>query len=138
MEVFLLSAKEFVLCLIRTLTERIVVVLSRMKCPHAIEPHQIQGGDFIHIFPVMQWLVKRVFDRRAEIGDVNRSYTLNQYQKYFERPATQSNLFKQNVEAIRVRKTHHLFFFFENINFSTRFIIDRNVDIDVWIVKQNV
>jgi hypothetical protein len=25
-----------------------------MKCPHRIEPHQIQGLDFIHIFPVIQ------------------------------------------------------------------------------------
>ncbi|CAF1447354.1 unnamed protein product [Adineta steineri] len=65
------------------LTERIVLVLSRMKCPHSIEPFQIQGGDFIHIFPVIQWLVKRVFERRAEIGDFNRAYTLNQYNKRF-------------------------------------------------------
>jgi hypothetical protein len=66
------------------LTERIVLVLSRMKCPYAIEPHQIQGGDFIHIFPVVQWLVKRVFERRADIGDVNRAYALHQYDKQFD------------------------------------------------------
>ncbi len=69
--------------MIRALTERIVLVLSRMKCSHGIEPHQIQGGDFIHIFPVVQWLVKRVFERRAEIGDFNRAYALNQYDKQF-------------------------------------------------------
>ncbi len=69
--------------MIRALTERIVLVLSRMKCSHAIGPHQIQGGDFIHIFPVVQWLVKRVFERRAEIGDFNRAYALNQYDKQF-------------------------------------------------------
>jgi hypothetical protein len=68
---------------IRALTERIVLVLSRMKYPHALEPHQVQGGDFIHIFPVVQWLVKRVFERRAETGDFNRAYTLNQYGKQF-------------------------------------------------------
>ena len=54
-----------------------------MKCPHAIEPYQIQGGDFIHVFPVVQWLVKRVFERRAETGDFNRAYTLDQYGKQF-------------------------------------------------------
>jgi hypothetical protein len=79
-----------------------------MKCPHAIEPHQIQGGDFIHIFPVVQWLVKRVFERRADIGDFNRAYTLNQYEKQFgERidPAKDQPTisFKQNVEIIRVK-----------------------------------
>ncbi|CAF1187164.1 unnamed protein product [Adineta steineri] len=86
------------------LTERIVLVLSRMKCPYGIEPHQIQGGDFIHIFPVVQWLVKRVFERRAEIGDFNRSYTLNQYEKQFgEITNQQTTPLKENVEAIRIR-----------------------------------
>uniref|UniRef100_A0A915ERR8 Coiled-coil domain-containing protein 93 n=1 Tax=Ditylenchus dipsaci TaxID=166011 RepID=A0A915ERR8_9BILA len=33
------------------LTERIVEVLPKVKCPHTIEPHQIQGLDCIHIFP---------------------------------------------------------------------------------------
>ncbi|XP_075685095.1 coiled-coil domain-containing protein 93 isoform X3 [Rhinoderma darwinii] len=36
------------------LTEKIVSVLPKMKCPHRLEPHQIQGLDFIHIFPVIQ------------------------------------------------------------------------------------
>lgn len=43
----------------RTLTEKIVAALPKMKCPYLIEPHQIQGLDFINIFPVIQWLVKR-------------------------------------------------------------------------------
>lgn len=111
---------SFVLSIIRALTERIVLVLSRMKCSHAIEPHQIQGGDFIHIFPVVQWLVKRVFDRRAEIGNVNRAYALNQYKKYFEDRPSQTkdphtNLFKQNVEAIRVNKQ-------KSISFPSEFV----------------
>ncbi|XP_025932261.1 coiled-coil domain-containing protein 93-like isoform X1 [Apteryx rowi] len=37
------------------LTEKIVSVLPKMKCPHRLEPHQIQGLDFIHIFPVVQF-----------------------------------------------------------------------------------
>uniref|UniRef100_A0A7N4NX69 Coiled-coil domain-containing protein 93 n=1 Tax=Sarcophilus harrisii TaxID=9305 RepID=A0A7N4NX69_SARHA len=40
------------------LTEKIVSVLPRMKCPHRLEPHQIQGLDFIHIFPVVQDVYK--------------------------------------------------------------------------------
>ena len=40
--------------IIRALTEKIVAVLPRMKCPHRLEPHQIQGLDFINIFPVVQ------------------------------------------------------------------------------------
>lgn len=63
-----------------------------MKCPNKIGPHQIQGGDFIHIFPVVQWLVKRVFERRAEIGDFNRAYALNQYDKQFGKLIDEVNL----------------------------------------------
>jgi hypothetical protein len=36
------------------LTEKIVSALKRMKCPHRLEPYQIQGLDFIHIYPVVQ------------------------------------------------------------------------------------
>ena len=71
-----------------------------MKCPHAIEPHQIQGGDFIHMFPVVQWLVKRVFERRADTGDSNRAYTLNQYDKLFSRATDEVNDLKTNEGRI--------------------------------------
>jgi len=52
----LISGKCDCLCLfhLSALTEKIVSVLPRMKCPHRLEPHQIQGLDFIHIFPVVQ------------------------------------------------------------------------------------
>ncbi|CAF1171491.1 unnamed protein product [Didymodactylos carnosus] len=90
------------------LTERIVLVLSQMKCPFNIEPHQIQGLDFIHIYPIVQWLVKRVFDRRAEVGDFTRAYALNQYEKQFldKNNIVQVNEKKpltENVEMIRMR-----------------------------------
>jgi len=42
------------------MTEKIVIVLKRMKCPHRLEPHQIQGLDFIHIYPVVQVKMKRI------------------------------------------------------------------------------
>lgn len=53
------ALEEFVAIMIlcsvcSALTEKIVAVLPEMKCPHRIEPHQIQGLDFIHIFPVIQ------------------------------------------------------------------------------------
>ncbi|XP_074857670.1 coiled-coil domain-containing protein 93 isoform X2 [Carettochelys insculpta] len=63
------------------LTEKIVSVLPKMKCPHRLEPHQIQGLDFIHIFPVVQWLVKRAIETREETGDYIRSYSISQFQK---------------------------------------------------------
>ena len=51
------------------LTENIVKVLPRFKCPHALEPHQIQGLDCIHIFPVMEWLVKEAIEAKIRTGD---------------------------------------------------------------------
>ncbi|KAM8934070.1 coiled-coil domain-containing protein 93 [Pelodytes ibericus] len=63
------------------LTEKIVSVLPKMKCPHRLEPHQIQGLDFIHIFPVIQWLVKRAIETRQEMGDYIRSYSVSQFHK---------------------------------------------------------
>lgn len=45
----------------RSLTEKIVTVLPKMKCPHRIEPHQIQGLDFIHIYPVIQVWFKYIY-----------------------------------------------------------------------------
>ncbi|XP_071773274.1 coiled-coil domain-containing protein 93 isoform X2 [Centroberyx gerrardi] len=63
------------------LTEKIVSVLPKMKCPHRLEPHQIQGLDFIHIFPVIQWLVKRAIETREEMGDYVRAYSVSQFQK---------------------------------------------------------
>ncbi|XP_038150066.1 coiled-coil domain-containing protein 93 isoform X2 [Cyprinodon tularosa] len=63
------------------LTEKIVSVLPKMKCPHRLEPHQIQGLDFIHIFPVIQWLVKRAIETREEMGDYVRAFSISQFKK---------------------------------------------------------
>ena len=63
-----------------------MVVLPRMKCPHRLDPHQIQGLDFIHIFPVIQWLVKRAIETREEFGDYIRSYSVSQYSKFHTTP----------------------------------------------------
>ncbi|XP_039769495.1 coiled-coil domain-containing protein 93 isoform X2 [Ornithorhynchus anatinus] len=68
------------------LTEKLVSVLPRMQCPHRLEPHQIQGLDFIHIFPVVQWLVKRAIESRQESGDYVRSFSISQFQKTHRLP----------------------------------------------------
>lgn len=52
-----------------------------MNCPYRIEPHQIQGLDCIHIFPVIQWLVKRSMEMRQEMAGFVRSFALNQFHK---------------------------------------------------------
>lgn len=80
-------------------------MLPKMKCPYHIEPHQIQGLDCIHIFPVIQvsssvydltiirtyfmynelrsfqWLIKRSMEMRKEMAGFVRSFAINQFHK---------------------------------------------------------
>eukprot|EP01135_Chromosphaera_perkinsii_P002887 Nk52_evm42s229 gene=Nk52_evmTU42s229 len=64
-----------------SLTERISQTLIDMKCKFDLEPHQIQGLDCIHIFPVIQWLVKRVIETRKLLGDYTRQRATQHYFK---------------------------------------------------------
>ncbi|XP_037343554.2 coiled-coil domain-containing protein 93 isoform X1 [Pungitius pungitius] len=82
------------------LTEKIVSVLPKMKCPHCLEPHQIQGLDYIHIFPVIQWLVKRAIETREEMGDYVRAYSISQFQKTHCLPEDEEFLQRKN-KAVR-------------------------------------
>ncbi|XP_023931883.1 coiled-coil domain-containing protein 93-like [Lingula anatina] len=89
------------------LTEKLVAVLPKMKCPHRIEPHQIQGLDFIHIYPVVQWLVKRAIETREEMGDYIRAFSVSQFNKNHKTP--EDELFEQlkekavsSVSAVKV------------------------------------
>ncbi|XP_057361661.1 coiled-coil domain-containing protein 93 isoform X1 [Manis pentadactyla] len=82
------------------LSEKIVSVLPRMKCPHQLEPHQIQGMDFIHIFPVIQWLVKRAIETKEEMGDYIRSYSISQFQKTYSLPEDE-DFIKRKEKAIK-------------------------------------
>ncbi|XP_022129119.2 coiled-coil domain-containing protein 93 isoform X2 [Pieris rapae] len=63
------------------LTEKIVKVLPTMKCPFVIEPHQIQGLDFINIFPLVQWLIKYSSEFREAKEDELRMFAVRQYEK---------------------------------------------------------
>uniref|UniRef100_A0A8D1SV76 Coiled-coil domain-containing protein 93 n=1 Tax=Sus scrofa TaxID=9823 RepID=A0A8D1SV76_PIG len=82
------------------LSEKIVSVLPRMKCPHQLEPHQIQGMDFIHIFPVVQWLVKRAIETKEEMGDYIRAYSVSQFQKTYSLPED-DDFSKRKEKAIK-------------------------------------
>ena len=92
------------------LTEKIVAVLPHMKCPHRIEPHQIQGLDFIHIFPVIQWLVKHAIATREELGDKIRAYSLAQFHKHHTMPQDEerSEQMKLSVKTLDTIKEAYL------------------------------
>lgn len=89
-----------------SLTEKIVNTLPKMKCPHAIEPHQIQGLDFKSIFPVIQWLVKKVIETREEMGDHIRAYSISQFNKFYKMPQDiiedeQNLLVRKSIKTLR-------------------------------------
>ncbi|KAG5316978.1 CCD93 protein, partial [Acromyrmex heyeri] len=90
-----------------SLTEKIVVMLPKMNCPYRIEPHQIQGLDCIHIFPVIQWLVKRSMEMRQEMADFVRAFALNQFHKKhtfsedFEIGATANDNIIKNLRSVK-------------------------------------
>lgn len=68
------------------LSEKIIRALPKLKCPHRLEPHQIQGLDFINIFPVIQWLVKKVIETREEMSDYVRNFSESQFSKTRQAP----------------------------------------------------
>ena len=74
-----------------------------MKCPHEIEPHQIQGLDFINIFPVVQWLVKKAMETRDAMGDIVRKYAVSQYYRAFpdENENDYNSIQKEGLKSIR-------------------------------------
>ncbi|WKX95969.1 hypothetical protein Q1695_012433 [Nippostrongylus brasiliensis] len=64
-----------------SLTEKIVQVMTVLKCPHSIEPHQIQGLDLENIYPAIQWLVRMAMDSKASRAQFLNSYIDYQYNK---------------------------------------------------------
>lgn len=58
--------------------------LQRMECPYRLEPHQmsIQGMDCIHIFPVVQWLVNKSIEFRAEYGEKIKQFAVRRFNFY--------------------------------------------------------
>jgi len=59
-----------------------VAVLLEMKCPYVLEPHQIQGLDFISTFPVIQWLVSESVKLRNEKAERLKSFAISQFNNH--------------------------------------------------------
>lgn len=63
------------------LTERLVMVLLAINCPHQIEPHQIVGLDYTNLLPVVKWLIKRSEEFRREHEAFNRLLALRHFHR---------------------------------------------------------
>jgi len=68
----------------RELGENIERALVQMKCPFQLFSHQIRGLDTASIFPVIQWLVKKVIETRSETGDLLRMFSESQFKKTYK------------------------------------------------------
>lgn len=44
--------------------EKICETLKKMRCPYTIQPFQLQGLDLNSIYPLVQWLIKFVYETR--------------------------------------------------------------------------
>lgn len=83
------------------LTEKIVAALPRLKCPLRLEPHQIQGLDFISIYPVVQWLVKKALESREEMQIQQRNRALFEFGKQGKTPTDTA----KEIAAVASRAT---------------------------------
>jgi len=61
--------------------ESVVRSLVKMQCPYPLQTYQIKGLDYINIFPVVQWLVKKVIETRLETGDTARRFSEYEYSR---------------------------------------------------------
>tara|TARA_R110002050_G_scaffold120059_2_gene237960 strand:- start:900 stop:2789 length:1890 start_codon:yes stop_codon:yes gene_type:complete len=68
------------------LGEGIIKTLRKMKCPHPLQSNQIRGLDCVNIFPVVQWLVKKVIETREEMGDMLRAFSVYQFHRTDDLP----------------------------------------------------
>lgn len=76
-----------------------------MECPFRIEPHQIQGLDFVHIYPLIQWLVKRSVKVREERKDFIRNHAILQFEKEYTINKTDYSNICSNIQRIQVITT---------------------------------
>ena len=65
------------------LSDKLVKALVKMKCPYQLQSHQIQGLDLDKIYPVIQWLIKKVLETRSVTGDLIRQYSVSQFSKNY-------------------------------------------------------
>ena len=71
---------------IRT-ADLIVAALTSMRCPSPVQSHQIQGLDYAHLFPCIQWLVRRVLETRRLTGDSTRLQSVHEFGRDYALPS---------------------------------------------------
>ncbi|XP_034479019.1 coiled-coil domain-containing protein 93 [Drosophila innubila] len=91
------------------LVEKIVTVLIDMKCPHTLEPHQVQGLEFLAIHPVIQWLVKTSVANREERGQRLKRFAIGQFHNDYQYKSDKDNLTKIRLAAVNIKNIQELY-----------------------------
>ncbi|EDW02662.1 coiled-coil domain-containing protein 93 [Drosophila grimshawi] len=91
------------------LVEKIVAVLIDMKCPHSLEPHQVQGLEFLAIHPVIQWLVKTSVENREERGQRLKRFAIGQFHNDYQYKSDKDNLTKIRCAAVNIKSIQELY-----------------------------
>lgn len=102
-----LNFEDYFIC--SALVERIVTVLPQMKCPYVLEPHQIQGLDFINIFPVIQWLVKESVNLRNEKAERLKMFAVGQFHNHFRLSSSEQNHNERIAVLNAVKRIENLY-----------------------------
>jgi len=81
--------------------DTVTQALASMKCPHPLQAHQLQGLDYLQIFPVAQWLVKKVIDTRRQTGDLVRALSVLRYDRSYQSAVFENAMEKRGEEYVR-------------------------------------
>jgi len=80
--------------------ESVVRSLVKMQCPYPLQTYQIKGLDYINIFPVVQWLVKKVIETRLETGDTARRFSEYEYSRVMPMDREKETVRPQQVDFV--------------------------------------
>lgn len=87
------------------ISENIERALAKMKCPHLLQSQELYHMNCLKIFPVVQWLVKKVIEVRAATADVLRLFSESQFQKEYQLPGETDAAGTSFLHATRERYT---------------------------------
>jgi len=80
--------------------ESVVRSLVKMQCPYPLQTYQIKGLDYVNIFPVVQWLVKKVIETRLDTGDTARRFSEYEYSRVMPMESEKESVRPQQIEFV--------------------------------------
>ena len=92
------------------LSEKVVAAIRQMDCPLQILPHQVQGLDYGRIYPIIQWLVKKLMDSRDTRGERNKKQAVLNYKLKFTEEQEEGAADKKKASDADIQKIKDIVF----------------------------